>query len=551
MVLRMIPALAIAVWIGLAGTPLTTHAPSPSRTTVIISDLHLGNGKDPGGHWNPLEDFRWRDDFAPFLRMVDQTGKGATDLILNGDTFELLQSASAKASADSAKPSQGESATADCRHAEPRLGCTEAEALARLERVLAAHALEISDLGTFARAGSNHLVLVPGDHDAALVFPSLTKRVVAALNAPGRVDVASRGYWLSSDGSVYVEHGHQIKPDSYRFASWPQPFIRQGGRTYLERTWGEQLVQGLYDQYEARYPILDNVAEDGIGLKYAVTADSAVLPSAATGSLLKFLLSKMTWQQFRLDIDGGDVEPPEWDVPAVRRSGAAFFVESLLPDDRFRARADAALKDNRLGLDVGVLTDPEIVAICDYRAAMRRARRRLERTLTQVPHVGAAIAECPRTPETRGSRFEYFWRSRDARIVGRLEEVRAALTRDRRSSDVKVFVSGHTHLGDGGFVPVRGAASPIVLNTGAWQRTISPFQVEQTMTDRNWSEAELLRQLQPEQLPACYGVVWIDSYPSRPRPRFRYWRQDGRWGAVARDAPGIANACSAGPGAAP
>ena len=52
--------------------------------------------------------------------------------------------------------------------------------------------------------------------------------------------------------------------------------------------------------------------------------------------------------------------------------------------------------------------------------------------------------------------------------------------------------------------------------------------------------------LPPEQLPACYGVVWIEPYAERPSPRLRFWRGEGRWGNLPRDAAGIANACGGG-----
>ena len=317
----------------------------------------------------------------------------------------------------------------------------------------------------------------------------------------------------------------------------------RSGRAYLERTWGEQLLQGVYDRQEPRYPILDNVVEAGAGLKYLATADPAALQAAGIGPVLKFSASRTTWQQFRLDLDGGDVQPPEWDLSATRPRGAAFLVESLVPDDRFRGLAEGAVKAGSLSIDLSELTDQEIVAICDYRAALRRARRRLERSLTQVPHVGPAVTECARVPATRGSAFEYFWRSRDSRFADRLEQVRRTLDRGGQTSSVNVFVIGHQHLGANGFVPVRGAESPIVINAGAWQRTVTPFQLDELMKTRGQVEAEVLRQLRPEDLPACYGVAWIDPYVDRPNPRFRFWRGDGRWGGLARDAAGVGNAC--------
>ena len=230
---------------------------------MIASDLHMGVGRNAGGEWLPAEDFRWQDDFAAFLKAIDEAGKGATDLVLNGDTFELWQSA-----------------TDDCRHREAELGCTEKEALARLERVIAAHAPDLAALGTFARNGSNRLVLVPGDHDAALLFPAVAARAIASFNAPGRVEVATRGYWLSADGAVYAEHGHQMPGDPYAFTTWPRPFVRGDAGLHLERPPGERLAQTLYNDLESRFPILDNFAQEGAGLKYAGAADPAVLPSA-------------------------------------------------------------------------------------------------------------------------------------------------------------------------------------------------------------------------------------------------------------------------------
>jgi hypothetical protein len=519
-----------------SGFSRTVLQATPGRFTVIISDLHLGYGRDPAtGQWQPTEDFRWADAFGAFLRAIDQAGKGSTDLVLNGDTFELRQPIGS-----------------ECRHPDPRLGCTEAEALTRLERVIAAHAAEMGDLGAFARAGGNRVIVVPGDHDAALIFPAVTQRVVAAVNAPGRVTVSTAGYWASPDGAVYAEHGHQMAGDPFRFSSWPEPLIHEGGRAHLERTWGEQLLQGVYDRHEPRYPILDNVVQAGAGLRYLATADPAALPAAGIGPVLRFFASRPTWQQFRLDLDGGDVQPPEWDLAATRARGAAFLVESLALDDRLRGLAEAALKDGSLRIDPGGLTDPEIVAICDYRAALRRARRRLERSLTQIPHVGPALTECARTPATRGSAFEYFWRSRDARLADRLEQAKRAIDRGGQPSSLKTLVFGHQHLADNGFVPVRAADSPIVINSGAWQRTVTPFQMDELIKTRGAVEADLLRQLQPEDLPACYGVAWIEPYVDRPIPRLRFWRGEGRWGGLARDAAGIANACAGGgPGSVP
>ena len=105
----------------------------------------MGAGRDQSGKWHPYEDFRWSPEFAAFLAAVDRQGGSAVDLILNGDTFELLQSTDG-----------------NCAGAAAGLGCTEGESLARLERVLRAHEADVKALGQFARRGSNRVVFVPG-----------------------------------------------------------------------------------------------------------------------------------------------------------------------------------------------------------------------------------------------------------------------------------------------------------------------------------------------------------------------------------------------------
>ena len=82
-VLRLLAVIAVIV----AG-----QATPPSRTIVVIGDLHMGPGRDAGGSWHAVEDFRWRDEFIQFLDALNTAGGGNTDLVINGDLFELLQS---------------------------------------------------------------------------------------------------------------------------------------------------------------------------------------------------------------------------------------------------------------------------------------------------------------------------------------------------------------------------------------------------------------------------------------------------------------------------
>ena len=121
--------VAFPAWLGRDGSPIATPASaqerdlgSGRRLVAVVADLHLGLGRDGAGAWRSDEDFRWADEFGRFLDALDAEGGGATDLVLNGDTFDLTRPADA-----------------GCVHDDPGLGCTEPEALARLDRVLTAH----------------------------------------------------------------------------------------------------------------------------------------------------------------------------------------------------------------------------------------------------------------------------------------------------------------------------------------------------------------------------------------------------------------------------
>ena len=62
---------------------------SQPRHIVVIGDLHMGLGREPSGAWHPSEDFRWAEEFQRFLEVLSDRATAGTDLILNGDTFEL------------------------------------------------------------------------------------------------------------------------------------------------------------------------------------------------------------------------------------------------------------------------------------------------------------------------------------------------------------------------------------------------------------------------------------------------------------------------------
>ena len=225
------------------------QAPPAARTTVVLSDLHMGPGRTAAGEWHPYEDFRWPSELAAFLAAVNTEGRGATDLVLNGDTFELLQSA-----------------TADCQGT-AAAGCTEAEALARLERVLTAHAAELKSLAAFAQAGDNRIVIRAWRSRCRAAAPGGRPPPHFEASAPRRRGSGSRPKGTGRRPTAGWSPSTGIKSDRARIVSTHghRPRSPLAGTTRVARPWGEQVVQGLYNRVETAYPIVDNVAQSGAG----------------------------------------------------------------------------------------------------------------------------------------------------------------------------------------------------------------------------------------------------------------------------------------------
>jgi hypothetical protein len=89
-----------------------------------------------------------------------------------------------------------------------------------------------------------------------------------------------------------------------------------------------------------------------------------------------------------------------------------------------------------------------------------------------------------------------------------------------------------------GFSPVRGALDPVVLNGGAWQRTLTPAQLVRMASTRGVSAQDLMASLKPEDLPPCYSFVHIGFTNGNPEPLVRYWRESaGEWQVTGSCAP--------------
>jgi hypothetical protein len=82
------------------------------------------------------------------------------------------------------------------------------------------------------------------------------------------------------------------------------------------------------------------------------------------------------------------------------------------------------------------------------------------------------------------------------------------------------------------FSPQRGELTPVVINGGAWQRTITPVQLGLLAADSGRTVSDVLASVKPEDLAPCYSFVQISVNAGVAAPTVRYWRANpaARWG---------------------
>ena len=474
------------------------------RYAFFISDLHFGPGKTDDGKWSRIEDFRWAPALNDFLAYANAVGGGRTDLVLLGDSFELWQSPLMKCAADISTVGCTD---VDCNYADEDLGCTEEEAVKRIERVITKHGDEIALIRGFAMSNSNAVVIVPGNHDAALMLPGVGGAAEKAF-ASQRVTLARPGYWISTDRKIYADHGHQFD-DLNRWNAWPDPTIKKDGGMYLRRPWGENMVQRFYNQYEEAFPIVDNFLDEKEGVDFALDQVGVGPAALAVGRFLRVFLFEQSFNQTAQALDDGK---SPWDVQATRQKRPEFFVDMLLLNSRLKAPLEEAIANHQLRLDVTAMTDDEIRRVCDQKAALARDHPAVETCPIKVEHLGAVLHSIVYSPET--IRRNYL-----LRISHDLYNYRSAPA---------VYVYGHTHRA----VPpqtvklgeiLTGPAETVVVNDGAFQRVGTRAQVDAALKRRQESDPSTqFSDLTPDDLPDCHTFVMIAPYDKMPVPKLMH-----------------------------
>lgn len=474
--------------------------PHGQRHLVLVSDLHLGLGRNTDGRWQPTEDFRWPEALRAFLDTTSRTGNDQVDLVIVGDFLELWQ------------PPE----SVKCAGYDEDRGCTVDEMVAIVETVIRAHGDEMAALRGFSRSGENRLHIIPGNHDSALVLTRVWEPVARALGADtGRVNLVASGIWVSKDGRVVVEHGHQIGNDVNAYKSWPSVVERApDGRYYMIRPWGEQFVQRLFNEEEREYPIIDNLNPETAGARYRM-ADRGMWRSIRdVARFMAFNLFETSLSQ-KAKILGSEADSsgkPSWDIKVGRALGYRLFTDALPAEDPFRktvldatdADAAALRKElDALAYDSNRLPEDDVRLLCDMIAIQRNP-------------------SCVRA--TAGYVLE-------SHLVSREHVLRTHLKkRWKQHASMRVFIYAHTHQMENKWdLRVEGSKIVSILNTGAFQRVVDEpgflrrLQAKSRQEGRAITTVNALRVLTHDDLPACYTVVEVPYKDGRPDPVTRRW----------------------------
>jgi UDP-2,3-diacylglucosamine pyrophosphatase LpxH len=211
------------------------------RVTLIVSDLHMGDGK-AGDDF--VDD---KHQFSSFVRAQasSEDGRaGAIELIINGDFLEFVQVLPQVYTLNS-----------------PEYWCSENESLAKLDSILMGHPDVFEALKEFQKF-RNRVTIFPGNHDVDLYWDGVQRKL---RETAGDVNIETGEVtYTRYGGRVHISHGHlfeSIDPAN-SFKNWRNPILSQptdADPKRLEMCPGTLFVVKFVNFLEDKYPFADNL----------------------------------------------------------------------------------------------------------------------------------------------------------------------------------------------------------------------------------------------------------------------------------------------------
>lgn len=203
---------------------------APLHDIVVVSDLHIGRGKNlESGRYYELEAFFYDDDFRRFCEwLVNNANETGRDfkLLLNGDTFDLLRLDPVPLPEDLIDDPEASSARKRSKSERPPFApvLTPSRAAAEIARILEGHPKFCRGLATVLAAGRDIIVL-PGNHDIEIQWEPVQQAMREALIDTGLLgdEAAALAHlqflpWFYHEpGRVWIEHGCQYDPENAFF----------------------------------------------------------------------------------------------------------------------------------------------------------------------------------------------------------------------------------------------------------------------------------------------------------------------------------------------
>ena len=249
---------------------------------IVISDLHVGPGRNPNGCFTGTENFFADDALARFLNYAaGNLVKQPAILIINGDLVDFIRVTDIPKTSSEfqiwqeqleevgiTKTDSELRSSISAKEVEFGLGTEEYKSVWKLHRVLRGHPVLFDALADWLARG-NRLVLLKGNHDLELIWPAirntlrlaLAQSIRAAQGAPF-AEVLNKYIapnLLFVDDSLliedfYVEHGHRYD----KYATVLGDPILPGGQQ-LNLPFGLFVNRYVLNRVELAFPYTDNV----------------------------------------------------------------------------------------------------------------------------------------------------------------------------------------------------------------------------------------------------------------------------------------------------